>query len=233
VLTGLVFLSASDSKQGKYLLFAYPFAAVLLAAAVTEWERRAGRGLRLFRGYLLFVAGLLLGAALALGPVAARRAPAYARLAPLVAFPLAVGAAGTFWVLWRRGGEAVPAALALAATLAAAEAAAGPVVFRAVDVAKTGRPFYDRVRPLVGDAKVPLVYWGDPYRSYPMLQLRRHTDHLVTEKALVEWLAANPGGYVLADASAFTRWKEPSLVRLRVVDGQPTGQDKILLLGRP
>lgn len=233
VLTGLLFLSVSDSKQGKYFLFAYPFAAVLLAAAVTEWERRAGRGLRLLRGYLLLAAGLLLGAALALWPVAARRAPAYAGLAPFIALPLALGAAGTFWVLWRRRGEALPAALALAATLAAGQAAAGLVVFRAVDVAKTGRPFYDRVRPLVGEPKVPLVYWGEPYRSYPMLQLRRHTDQVLTERGLVEWLDANPRGYVLVDASAFVKWREPSLIRLRVVDGQPTGQDKILLLERP
>ena len=232
-LTCFVFLSTSQSKQGKYLLVAFPFAAVLLAAAVAEWERRAGRGLRLFRGYLLFVAGLLLGAALALGPVAARKAPAFAHLAPRLALPLGIGAAGTLWVLWRRRGEAAPAVLALAATFAAGEAAVGPVVFRSVDVAKTGRPFYDRVRPLVGDEAVPLLYWGNPYRSYPMLELRRHTAHAVTETALVEWLTVNPGGFVLVDSSAFERWKEPALVRLQVVDSQPTGQDRILLLRRP
>ncbi len=232
VLTCFVFLSTSQSKQGKYLLIAYPFVAVLLAAAVGEWERRAGRGLRLFRGYLLFAAGLFLGASLALGPAAVRKAPEFARLAPLVALPLGIGAVGTFWILWRRRAEAVPAALALAATLAAGEAAAGPVVFRALDVAKTGRPFYDRVRPLVGDPRVPLVYWGNPYRSYPVLRLRRHTDHVVTETALAEWLSSNPGGFVLVDASAFGRWKEPALVRLQIVDEQPTGQDRILLLRR-
>jgi 4-amino-4-deoxy-L-arabinose transferase-like glycosyltransferase len=233
VLTCLVFLSTSDSKQGKYLLVAYPFAAVLLAAAACEWERRAGRGLRLFRGYLLFAAALLFGAAVALAPVATRRTPAFAGLAPYLAVPLGVGALGTVWVLWRRRGEAVPAALALAATLAAGEAASGPVVFRAIDVAKTGRPFYDRVRPLVGDPGVPLAYWGQPYRSYPMLQLRRHTAHVVTEAALVEWLGENPAGFVLVDASEFAKWKDPELRRLRVVDGQPTGQDRILLLGHP
>ncbi len=233
VLTCFVFLSTSQSKQGKYLLVAYPFAAVLLAAAICEWERRDGRGLKLFRGYLLFVAGLLLGAALALAPVAARKAPAFGHLTPFVALPLGVGAAGTLWVLWRRRGEAAPAALALAATLAAGEAAAGPSIFRALDVPKTGRPFYDRVRPLVGDPAIPLAYWGEPYRSYPMLQLRRHTDHVLTEPALVEWLSANPNGFVLVDASASVKWKDPALVRLRVVDGQPTGQDRILLLGRP
>jgi len=231
--TCLVFLSVSESKQGKYLLVAYPFAAVLLAAAVTEWERRRGRALRLLRGYLLFVVGLLLGAALALGPVAARKAPAFARLAPYLALPLGVGAAGTFWVLSRRRGEAQPAVLALAATLAAAEAAAGPVVFRAIDVAKTGRPFYDRVRPLVGDPGVPLVYWGRPYRSYPVLQLRRHTDHAVTEAELAAWLAAHPHGFVLADESERRKWTNGELLRLRVLDSQATGQDRILLLRSP
>lgn len=233
VLTCFAFLSASESKQGKYLLVAYPLAAVLLAAAAGEWERREGPGLRLFRRYLLLVASLLLGAALALVPVAARKAPAYARLASPLAVLLGLGSLGTIWILARRRREAVPAALALAATLAAAEAAAGPLVFRAIDVAKTGRPFYDRVRPLVGDPTVPLAYWGRPYRSYPMLQLRRHTAHVVTERELGSWLGANPGGYVLADESERRKWKDPALRGLRVVDEQPTGQDRILLLRRP
>lgn len=233
ILTALVFLSASESKQGKYVLVAYPFAAVLLAAAVTEWESSAGRGLRLFRRYLVLVSGVLLGGALAIGPVAARKVPDFASLAPYVAAPLVVGALGTFWVLWKRRGEAAPAALALAATLAAAEAAGGPIVFRAMDVAKTGRPFYDRIRPLVGDPAVPLLYWGDPYRSYPMLRLRRHTAHAVTESDLVDWLAANPGGYVLVNEIELRTWTEPGLVRLRVVDSQPVGHGRIYLLRGP
>jgi hypothetical protein len=56
---------------------------------------------------------------------------------------------------------------------------------------------------------------------------------VVTEAGLVEWLDRNPGGFVLADASEVAKWKDPVLSRLRVVDGQPTGQDRILLLGRP
>ena len=233
VLTCFVFLSTSESKQGKYLLVAYPFAAVLLAAAVGEWERREGRGLRLFRRYLLFVAALLLGAAVALRPVALRKAPAFAGLAAYLAVPLGVGAIATFWALARRRREAVPAALALAATLAAVEAAAGPVVFRAIDVAKTGRPFYDRIRPLVGDPGVPLVYWGHPYRSYPILQLRRTTAHVVTQKDLLAWLEANPRGYVLSDSEEREEWTEPELLRLRIVDEQPAGNARILLLRRP
>ena len=39
-----VFLSNSQAKQGKYLLVAYPFAAVLVAALAVEAERRAAEG---------------------------------------------------------------------------------------------------------------------------------------------------------------------------------------------
>ena len=53
-----------------------------------------------------------------------------------------------------------------------------------------------------------------------------------TETALTAWLQANPGGFVLADASEQRKWREPALLALRVVDSQPTGQDRILLLRR-
>lgn len=232
-LTCFVFLSASGSKQGKYLLVAYPFAAVILAAGVGEWERRGGRGLRLFRAYVGLLALLVLAGAAALWPLAQRLYPEYARLAPWVGLPLGVGALGTLFVLSRTRREAVPAALALAATLAAGEAATGFVVFRALDVAKTGRPFFERIRPLVGDPKVPLLYWGDPYRSYPILQLRRYTDHEVTEAGLAAWLDANPGGYVLVTTRDRAKWSSPALTRLRVVDSQRIGHDGIALVGRP
>ncbi len=58
-----VFLSVSQSKQGKYLLVAYPFAAVLVAALVAAVDRprepRSGAR-RLVRGYLGLAAGILL-----------------------------------------------------------------------------------------------------------------------------------------------------------------------------
>ena len=230
-LVVFLFLSASQSKQGKYLLVAYPFAAVLLAAAVAEWERRAGRGLAVLRGYLGVVAVLLLGAAIALFPVARQRFPQFAHLAPLVAVPLAVGAVGTLAALFLRRREAVPALLALAATLGAAEAAAARAIFPAMDVLKTGRPFYERIRPLVGGGQ-PLAYFGGTYRCYPILVLRRKTDHCRTEAELSAWVTRNPGGFVLADRSEASLWTLPVLKGLRVVDRQPVGGDVAQLLSR-
>lgn len=230
-LVVFLFLSASESKQGKYLLVAYPFAAVLLSAGVTEWERRAGRGLALLRGYVAFLAVVLVAGAVALFPVAGRRFPGFAHLVPFVAAPLALGAAGTLLVLFRRRREAAPALLALAATLGASEAAAARAVFPAVDVLKTGRPFYERIRPLVGGSQ-PLAYFGGTYRSYAILVLRRRTAWCRTEEELAAWLEKNPSGHVLADRSETERWTHPALAGLRVVDRQPVGGDVARLLAR-
>jgi len=231
-----VFLSNSQSKQGKYLLVAYPFAAVLVAAFAVEAERRAAEGgsaaLRAARGWVAIVAILLLAAAGALLPVSRRYAPEQAGLAPFVAIPLALGAAVTLAVLVRRRREAVPALLALAAALAAGEAAAGAVVFPAIDVLKTGRPFYERLRPRVSHGE-PLAYFGGTYRCYPILVLRRKTEHFRTDAALAEWVERTPGALVLADESERQHWTDPRLSDLLVLDRQRVGGDEALLLGRP
>ncbi|HQR68383.1 MAG TPA: glycosyltransferase family 39 protein, partial [Thermoanaerobaculia bacterium] len=90
-----LFLSTSQSKQGKYLLAAYPFAAVLLAAGVGAAERAGRQGrpaaVRFFRGYALFAALLFVGAAVALPLVVARRFPEYSRIGGYVALPLGLG----------------------------------------------------------------------------------------------------------------------------------------------
>jgi hypothetical protein len=231
-----VFLSVSQAKQGKYLLVAYPFAAVLVAALAVEAERRAAEGrraaLKAVRGWVAIVAILLLAAAGALLPALRRYAPEQAGLAPSVAIPLALGAALTLAVLARRRREAVPALLALAASLAAVEIAAGVVVFPAIDVLKTGRPFYERLRPRVSHGE-PLAYFGGTYRCYPILVLRRKTEHFRTDAALAEWVERTPGALVLADESERQHWTDPRLSALRVLDRQRVGGDEALLLGRP
>ncbi len=229
-----VFLSTSQAKQGKYLLVAYPFAAVLVAALVAGVDRphEARDPARAYvRGYVGLVAGILLAAALALGPVVARRAPEFASLAPLVALPLGIGAAGALFVLFRRR-DAAPAVLALAAAVAAGEAAAGAVVLPAIDVLKTGRPFYERIRPLVS-AGQPLAYFGGTYRCYPILVLRRRTEHFRTDRDLADWVERTPGAFVLADQSERQSWKDDRLSRLVVVDRQRVGGDVAQLLARP
>ena len=231
-----VFLSASQAKQGKYLLVTYPFAAVLVAALAVEAERQAAAGgraaLRAVRGWVAIVAILLLAAAGALVPVARRFAPGQAGLAPFVAIPLVFGGAATLVVLARRRREAVPALLALAAALAAGEVAAGAVVFPAIDVLKTGRPFYERLRPRVSHGE-PLAYFGGTYRCYAILVLRRKTEHFRTDAALAEWVERTPGALVLADESERQYWTDPRLSALRVLDRQRVGGDEALLLGRP
>jgi 4-amino-4-deoxy-L-arabinose transferase-like glycosyltransferase len=231
-----VFLSTSQAKQGKYLLVAYPFAAVLVAALAVEAERRAAVGgrvaLRAVRAWAALVAILLFAAAAALLPASRRYAPEQAGLTPFVAIPLALGGAATLVVLARRRREAVPALLALAAALAAVEVAAGVVVFPAIDVLKTGRPFYERLRPRVSHGE-PLAYFGGTYRCYPILVLRRKTEHFRTDAALAEWVERTPGALVLADESERRHWTDPRLSDLLVLDRQSVGGDEALLLGRP
>jgi len=231
-----VFLSTSEAKQGKYLLVVYPFAAILVAALAVEAERRAAEGgraaLRAVRGWVAIVAILLLGAAGALFQAALLYAPGQAGLVPFVAIPLALGATVTLVVLARRRREAVPALLALAAALAAVEGAAGAVVFPAIDVLKTGRPFYERLRPRVAHGE-PLAYFGGTYRCYPILVLRRKTEHFRTDVALADWVEKTPGALVLADESEMQYWKDPRLSTLLVLDRQRVGDDEALLFGRP
>jgi 4-amino-4-deoxy-L-arabinose transferase-like glycosyltransferase len=231
-----VFLSLSQAKQGKYLLAAYPFAAVLVAALAVEAESRAKAGagglLLAVRGWTAFAAVLLLAGAVALAPAARRFAPLQAGLAPFAAIPIGVGAAGTLAVLVGRRRVAVPALLALSATLAAGEAAAAAVVFPAIDTLKTGRPFYERLRPRVSHGE-PLAYFGGTYRCYPILVLRRKTEHFKSDGALADWVEKTPAGLVLADQSERRHWTDARLSRLVVLDRQRVGGDEALLLGRP
>ncbi len=235
--TAFVFLSASQSKQGKYLLMAYPFAAVLLAAAIgaAEREARAERSeasLRFFRGYALFAGAVLVSAAAILPGIATRRFPGYAALGPWVAVPLGIGGAGTLAILFRRRREAAPAFLALAAALAAGEAAAGAAVFPAIDERKTGRSFFTRVAPEFAHGE-PLAYYGDPYRCYPILVMRRKTAHPRTEAELVAWLSADPRGRVLVTEEHRGLWQDPVLKSLVIMDRALIGQGDVVLVGLP
>jgi 4-amino-4-deoxy-L-arabinose transferase-like glycosyltransferase len=235
--TAFVFLSVSQSKQGKYLLMAYPFAAVLLAAAVGSAgpERRSSGSplwIRLFRGYAA-VAGVGLFVAAVLLPIrAASRFPAYAGIAPWVAVPLGLGGLGVVAVALARRREAVPVLLALAAAVAAGEASVAAAVFPAVDGRKTGRAFYERIAPRFAHGE-PLAYYGDPYRCYPILVLRRKTAHPTNEEQLSAWLRAEPQGKVLVTEDHLGEWKDPLLRSLVVVDRSPVGQGDVLLMGLP
>lgn len=230
-----VFLSSSQSKQGKYLLVAYPVASCLLAAAVVAVERRRDAGWKLLaflRGYTVFAAVLVAAAAIALFPIARAKAAQFSPVVPYVAVPLVVGGLGTAAVVVRRRKEAVPGLLALAATVAAGEAAAGAALFPAIDPVKTGRAFYERIAPRVSHGE-PLGYFGQTYRCYPILVLRRRTAHLKDEEQLASWVRSTPGALVLADRSESRHWTDPLLHSLVVVDQGPVGGDVAQLLARP
>jgi 4-amino-4-deoxy-L-arabinose transferase-like glycosyltransferase len=230
-----LFLSTSQAKQGKYLMVAYPFAAVLLAAGVARGDQAAREGkegpLRLFRSLALLAAAVVFGGALAMSRVARSEVPEVAWLSPYVAVPLAVGALGTAAILFLRRREAAPAFLALAAAVGAGEAATAAAVFPAIDILKTGRPMYERMRPLVSHGE-PLAYFGGTYHCYPILILRRKTEHFAAEKDLAAWVARTPGALVLVDQSLAKEFKDEMLKALPVLDRIPVGGDESLLLGR-
>jgi hypothetical protein len=79
----------------------------------------------------------------------------------------------------------------------------------------------------------PLAYFGGTYRCYPILVLRRKTEHFKTDAALANWVEKTPGALVLADESERQHWTDARLSALVVLDRQRVGGDEALLLGRP
>ncbi len=226
-----VFLSISESKQGKYILVLYPLGAVLLGSALAGAEKWGTAIARLFRAYAWFVAALFLAGAIALRPLAVKHFPAYAYLAPWAIVPFALGAIAIAIVLLMKRREVTPAYLTIAIVLAVSQAAVSSAVFRAIDPAKTGRSLYERMKPSFSNGE-PLVYYGHPYHCYPILILKRTTGHVWQEVDLVHWFARNPRGHALVDKSEAQDFQHPFLKRLKVVDQQPVGQD-VQLLMRP
>jgi 4-amino-4-deoxy-L-arabinose transferase-like glycosyltransferase len=225
-----LFLSISESKQGKYLLMVYPLAAVLTAAALVRADREKGPVWVFFRGYGLFVGAVLAVAAFVLPAKALAKYPSFSHLAPYVTYPFLLGAIAIAVVWFWKRHEAAPAFLAIALTLGVAEAVVSRTVFSAIDVLKTGRPLYERIKPGFSNGE-PLAYYGRPYRCYPILILERTTAHVWTETDLLNFLVQTPGAKVLVDESESRKWQHPSLKRLRVLDRQPVGGDIAQLLG--
>lgn len=232
-----LFFSISRSKQGKYLLFLYPFLAAAFALFVTrlrEAGEGAGAALRVVRGVLGVTAALLVAAAAALYPVAARKAPGDAGLVPWVAVPLGLGGAAALALLARKRTEVAGPAFALAAGLWLGEAATGAKVFPALNDRKTARPLYERLKPQVSGGE-PLAYATGRFRCYAMIVLDRGLDWTKTPDALLEWLAKNPSGWVITESGEWEKWVagKPELSRLAVVDSHPEGSDTGLVLRLP
>jgi len=237
---GISFLlfSISRSKQGKYLLFLYPFVAAVLALLVTRLraadDEPARRARRVVRGVLVFLAAVLVAAAAALYPVAARMVPSDAGLVPWVAIPLGAGGAAALVLLARRRREIAPAAFALAGGLWLAEAAVGAKGLPAMDDRKTARPLYERLRPSVSNGE-PLAYASTRFRCYPLIALDRGVEWTATPDALLAWLAKNPAGWVVTEEDEFREWlaRRPALKALVLRDTHPEGGDTGLVLRLP
>ncbi len=229
---GLVFLllSISRSKQGKYLLFLYPFLAAVFALLVTRLreadDAAAARARRVVRAVLGVSAAVLVVAALALHPAVARKSPADAGLAPWIALPLGLGGATALALLARRRREIAPAAFALAGGLWLAEAALGAKGLPALNDDKTARALYERLRPNVDEGE-PVAYASKRFRCYPLIVLDRGVDWVRTPGDLLTWLAKHPDGWVITEKSEFDGWlaAKPALKALSLRDSQPEGRD--------
>ncbi len=225
-----VLLSISRSKQGKYLLFLYPFLAAVLALLVARLREAEGkaalRALGVVRGILGVVAALLLAVSVALFPVAARRAPGDARLVPWIAVPLGLGGLAALAVLARRRREVAGVAFALAGGLWLAEAALGAKALPAMNARKTARPLYERLRPNVDEGQ-PLAYASYRFRCYPLIVLDRGVDWVKTPGALLSWLEKHPDGWVVTEKREFDGWlaARPELRSLSLRDTHPEGGD--------
>lgn len=233
---GVTFLlfSASRSKQGKYLLLLYPFAAAVLAllvARVREAPTEAYRTARkVLAGVLVLLAGAFVVVAAALYPVVARKAPGDAGLVPWVAVPLGLGGLAALALLAKRR-DVAPAVFALAGGLWLGEAALGAKVFPAVNDRKTARPMYDRLRPHVSHGE-PLAYASTRFRCYALVALDRGVDWVKTPEALLDWIGRHPDGWVVAGKEEYDGWlaRQPGLKALPVRDSQPEGSDTGLVL---
>ncbi|GLH66773.1 hypothetical protein GETHED_11370 [Geothrix edaphica] len=222
------FLSAVQSKQGKYLLMSYPFLALLLGDLFRRME-----GDRVRRLGLLLAAGLALPAlaltALALGAGGVKlQSQVIPFLGPtrLMALVL-VGSTFLMAVLaWRKraGGLVRAAALGLGLLYLVG----GTWGFRLLDSQKSYRRWTTTVQPLIAGRQV--FYW-QTIRSGVMV----YTDHLMPELRNAEALERmDPEARLVAQRGEWDQdaWGMTSTLRARfeVLAAVPTGGGEILLL---
>ncbi len=227
-----LFLSAVESKQGKYLLMAYPFLALLLA----DLWREVGEGgsparIRRLGGLLAaglaLPAGALLAAALGAGGAKVRLQVApYLGPIRLMALVMIAGTAVTLVSAVRgRGRRLVPGA---SLSLGLLFLVGGTWGFHRLDPAKSYRRWTADVQPLIAGRK---VYYWQTIRSGVMV----YTDHLMPEirdAAGLERLG--PGDRLVAQRNEWEMdaWgMTPALrARFQILLSVPTGSGHILLL---
>ncbi len=228
-LVPFLFLSAVQSKQGKYLLMAYPFLALLLA----DLFRHAGPSSRTRRLGSLLAGGLALPnfvlVALALGAGGAKlQAQLAPFLGPVRLMALAMGC-GLLLVLDKVvRGNATRLVPATALALGLLYLVGGTWGFRLLDPQKNYRRWTAAVQPLIQGREV--FYW-QTIRSGVMV----YTDHLMPELRSAEALERmEPEARLVAQRG---EWEQnasgltPALrARFEVLLAVPTGGGEILLL---
>ncbi len=229
-LVPFVFLSAVQSKQGKYLLMGYPFLALLVGDLFRRLE-----GARARRLGLLLTAGLALPAlALAAAATGAGGAKMQTQLAAfqgpirLMALVLVAGTIAVAVLAWRQRSRSLVPAAALG--LGLLYLVGGTWGFRLLDPQKSYRRWTVAVQPLIAGRQV--FYW-QTIRSGVMV----YTDHLMPELRRAEALETlGPEARLVAQRSEWEQdaWgMTPALRgRFEVLLAVPTGGGEILLLRR-
>ena len=227
-LVPLVFLSAVQSKQGKYLLMGYPFLALLLGDLFRPGVATPTRRLGGLLGIGLTLPALVLGA-LSLGAgghtIQAQLTP---YLGPVRLMALVMGCGAAFMLVQMslgRGDHLIPGT---ALTLGLLYLVGGTWGFRLVDPQKNYRRWTAAVQPLIQGRRV--FYW-QTLRSGVMV----YTDHLMPEfrsAGALERLDPEARLVAMRDEWEQDAWgMTPALRdRFEVMLVVPTGRDEILLL---
>lgn len=227
-LVPFVFLSAVQSKQGKYLLMGYPFLALLLGGLFRRLPPARTRRLgSLLVGGLALPAAILATLALGAGGVKVQ-----AQLAPFLGparlMALALGCGTAFVLVQVVRGHASRLIPGAALALGLLYLVGGTWGFRLLDSQKSYRRWTAAVQPLIQGRQV--FYW-QTLRSGVMV----YTDHLMPElrsAGALEQLDPEERLVALQDEWEQDAWgMTPALrERFEVLLVVPTGADEILLL---
>jgi len=227
-LIPIVFLSAVQSKQGKYLLMGYPFLALLLGDLFRRMKPvRARRLGGLLAGGLALPTAALV--ALALGAGGAKiQAQVGPFLGPLRLMAVGMIAGTSYVAVQALRGQAARLIPGTALSLGLLYLVGGTWGFRLLDPPKSYRRWTAAVQPQI--AGRPVFYW-QTIRSGVMV----YTDHLMPELRTAKALEAmDPQARLVAQRGEWEQdaWgMTPALrARFEVLVAVPTGGGEILLL---